>query len=239
MYNKITRYCSMFALFSFVFVALATGFFHLGWWDVDTILAEDCALVNTEPTIAPRTIIIDAGHGGRDPGASSGDVLEKDLNLEISLILADLLRFMGHQVIMTRTEDVSLGSQVPGQQKRGDLQARLNLSRQHPEAIFVSIHMNTFPSPNVSGMHIYYVRNCEESAEIARRLRALNMQHLDPEADHAPKQSTSALFVLSRMSNPAVLVECGFLTCPRDLELLQCPNHQRKLALVIAAAVVG
>jgi len=229
----------MFALLSFVFVFLSTGLFYLGWWNVDNILTEDCALVNTEPTNTPRTIIIDPGHGGRDPGASADKVLEKDLNLTISLILADLLRFLGHEVIMTRTEDVSLGNEVPGQQKRGDLQARLALSRQHPEAIFVSIHMNTYPSPNVSGMHIYYVRNCNESAAIARRLRALNMEHLDAEADHEPKQSTSSLFVLSRISNPAILVECGFLTSPRDLELLQCPNHQRKLALVIAAALMG
>jgi len=83
------------------------------------------------------------------------------------------------------------------------------------------------------------VRNCDESAEIARRLRALNMQYLDSEADHQPKQSTSSLFVLSRIANPAILVECGFLTNPHDFDLLQCPNHQRKLALVIAAALVG
>ncbi|MCL2213567.1 MAG: N-acetylmuramoyl-L-alanine amidase, partial [Oscillospiraceae bacterium] len=122
MHTKITRYLSGFALFSFIFVFLGLGFFQLGQADYASILANNPAAVNTEPAPQGQTIIIDPGHGGRDSGALGADRgEEKDINLAVSLVLADLLRLSGHNVIMTRTEDDDLGNDIRGQRKLTDL----------------------------------------------------------------------------------------------------------------------
>ena len=238
MHSKITRYCAGFALFSLVFVFLGLGFFQLGQADYASILANNPAAVNTEPTPERQTIIIDPGHGGRDSGAVGVDRSEeKDINLTLSLILADLLRISGYNVIMTRTEDDDLGNDVRGQRKLTDLQARVRIANQNPDAIFISIHMNTFPQENVWGMRLYHRRNCEISEQLARYVSQANQQFLQPENDYEIKSATSSIFVLNRAGIPAILVECGFLTNPAEAALLNCPDYQRKLALVIASAV--
>ena len=116
-------------------------------------------------------VIIDAGHGGEDGGASgSNGTLEKDLNLEMAFILRDMLTSNGVSVIMTRTEDVLLYDRsidYHGRKKQLDLKARLQISDDNPGAVFVSIHMNAFPQKQYSGFQVYYPQGSEESKALA------------------------------------------------------------------------
>ena len=99
-----------------------------------------------------QKIIVDAGHGGGDGGAvSDSGLLEKELNLELSLTLRDMLCAAGYDVIMTRSDDSMLMWEGAPSAKSGDLRARTEIASANPDALFVSIHMNKFPSASVHG----------------------------------------------------------------------------------------
>ena len=104
------------------------------------------------------TVIIDAGHGGRDGGTVGVDgvSIEKDLNLDISLMICDMLKNSGVNVVMTRTEDISLtDAEIGGSRKNQDLSARLKIAESASNPLFVSIHMNAFPIEKYSGTQVY------------------------------------------------------------------------------------
>ena len=116
------------------------------------------------------TVILDAGHGGEDGGAVGVNrVLEKDLNLAVTLRLADLLRAAGVPVILTRTEDRMLygeGENIKGRKKEFDLKNRLRVAKDHPDAIFISIHMNNFPQEKYNGLQVYYAGHTATAADM-------------------------------------------------------------------------
>ena len=120
------------------------------------------------------TVIIDAGHGGRDGGASADDdgTLEKDLNLAVAKKLEALLKTANVRVAMTREHDVELASPDSDHKKRDDLNARLTIAEEAENAIFVSIHMNKFPVAKYSGLQVYYSPNHEKSLTLAERIQA-------------------------------------------------------------------
>ena len=101
------------------------------------------------------TIILDAGHGGEDGGAVGVDgIIEKDINLGITQKLRDLLVVNGYTVVMTRDSDVSIydpGMETLREKKVSDLENRLDLMKEYPGSIFISIHQNRFGSPVYSG----------------------------------------------------------------------------------------
>ena len=105
-----------------------------------------------------KVVVIDAGHGGEDGGATSCcGFLESDINLEISLRLNDLLNFLGHRTIMVRTEDVSVHTegQTIAQRKVSDLKNRVQLVNETENALLVSIHQNYFADSRYSGAQVF------------------------------------------------------------------------------------
>lgn len=185
-------------------------------------------------------IIIDAGHGGEDGGASgTNGVLEKDLNLTLSGILADLLRGAGYTVVQTRTEDRLLydAGTKKGHKKQGDLENRVKYTEKYPNSILVSIHMNTFPLQSCEGVQVWYSQNDERSAMLARRIQENVKAHLQPENNRKIKAATSNIYLLRHAMTPAVLVECGFLSTPADCARLCDEVYQKKLALVLFDAI--
>ena len=187
-------------------------------------------------------VIIDAGHGGMDSGAVGiSGVHEKDLNLQISFILYDMLRANGVPVIMTRTEDKMLYTEdqdIKGQRKMYDLKNRLLVGRQNPEAIFISIHMNKFPQSQYSGLQIYYSPNNAASLPLAERVREYNKIYNQPNNNREVKKGNSSIYILHHIKNPAILIECGFLSNPEECELLSREEYQKKLSAVIFTAVM-
>ncbi len=190
-------------------------------------------------------VIVDPGHGGEDGGATSGEVLEKDLNLEVATSLCGVLRFIGVPVEATRESDTALYSlygdleDYGGKKKTFDLCNRLRFAEEKGGDVFVSIHANKFPDPRYGGLQVYYSASCGGSREIAEAIQSLAREKLDPSNGREVKPATSAIYVLDRAKIPSVLVECGFLSNAEDLERLTSSGYRLRLAACIASALAG
>ena len=188
----------------------------------------------------PRfTVVIDAGHGGRDGGAVADDgTLEKELNLAVAKKLASMLRMARIEVVMTREEDIELASPDSPHKKRDDLTARLNMTRGLENALFVSIHMNQYPVSKYRGLQVYYSANDQGSLILAEQIRK-DALHLNPENARGVKAAGDSIYLLSHMEIPAVLVECGFLSNYEEKELLKSESYQTKLAVTLFCSVLA
>ncbi len=182
-------------------------------------------------------IIVDPGHGGEDGGAQSDSgILEKDVNLSISLKLADLLRNAGYTVIMTRDTDESIGDQsLPTIRKRkvSDLQNRLAIMEEQKNCLFISIHQNRFSESQYTGTQVFYSVKTEESEKIAEEIRENVVSLLQPENTRQCKPATSSIYLLWNSTKPSVLVECGFLSNSTEAEKLTDEIYQQQMAFAI------
>ena len=154
----------------------------------------------------------------------------------VALLLADMLRANGVDVVMTRTEDILLYDPTDdyhGRKKMLDLAARLKIGKETPNSIFVSIHMNSFPQEKYSGLQVYYSKNDAESKRIADLIQSNTQTYLQPLNTRKTKGATSSIFLLDRLQTPAVLIECGFLSNYNEAKLLSCAEYRKKLAFVI------
>lgn len=196
-------------------------------------------LTNAQAVQSP-VIILDAGHGGEDGGATgTNGVLEKDLNLSMTRGLAALLRLAGYTVVETRTEDKLLYSEgtQKGHKKQGDLTNRLAFTEQYPNGVFISIHMNTFPNQSCEGVQVWYSQNNEASKELATAVQTEVTTLLQPNNHRKIKAATSNIYILRYAKTPAILIECGFLSTPAECERLCDPQYRQELTLALFAAI--
>ena len=202
----------------------------------------DLDVVNKEPSHSPKTVILDAGHGGEDGGASSADgMLEKDLNLALVLTMRDILAANGVEVILTRDTDTLLYDRnvnFEGRKKKLDADARLKIAKETADAVFVSIHMNTYPLPSCQGVQVWYSANNEASKEVATSVRNVTQELLQPENDREIKKSGSNVYILRHIECPAILIECGFLSSPEEAALLADASYRQQLALVLCMGIL-
>ena len=188
---------------------------------------------------APHTIIIDAGHGGEDGGASSADgTKEKDLNLSVALNLGKLLESDGYKVIYTRSDDSMLYTSSEGSKKMQDLKNRLNIAKENEEAIFISIHMNKFSQEKYSGLQVFYSTNNNTSRELANIIQTNTHKFQQNKNNRETKTAGSNIYLLHNIKNPAVLVECGFLSNIEECEKLKDEIYRKEIALVIYSSVI-
>ncbi len=191
-------------------------------------------------TVVRRRLIIDAGHGGKDGGAVSvTGTHEKQLNLDISLILSHILHTLGYEVILTRDDDFELTYADGGTRKMQDLLGRLKIARDNPDATFISIHMNKFPQEKYSGLQVYYSQNCEESLDLALEVQNSVKTFLQQENNRKIKKADSSIFLLHKITSPSILIECGFLSNPDEASLLDTFEYRLKLSSVIACAITN
>ncbi len=192
----------------------------------------------TAAAIAP-VIILDAGHGGRDGGATAKNgTPEKDLNLDLTARLSALLRAAGYTVVSTREGDYSLGENAPvGKRKQADLAGRLAMMQAQENAVFISIHMNTYPGEACRGTQVWYTANFPEAKALADAVQMGVKEALQPENTRKTKAATSAIYLLHRATCPAILIECGFLTNREESALLCTSDYRAALALIIFEAV--
>ena len=187
------------------------------------------------------TVILDPGHGGEDGGAvGAGDVYEKDLNLAIAKEVESYLKMNGISVICTRNEDTLLYDRnvdYKGRKKMLDLAARLKISRETENSVFVSIHMNAFPQTQYSGLQVYYSQNDDTSADLASLIQNDTKSLLQPTNTRKIKPASSNIYLLDRITTPAVLVECGFLSNAEECRLLSDAEYRQKLSLILANAI--
>ena len=196
----------------------------------------------TATPVNTKTVIIDPGHGGFDGGASADDgTIEKDINLEISLKLKQLLLFSGFNVIMTRTGDTGTEdnpNESISARKKSDLRNRLNLMGNDYNTVYVSIHLNKFTTSAASGTQVFYTPNFSEAKTLGECIQSKVVSLLQPENHRAVKMGTQSTFLLKNATTPAVIVECGFLSNKNDLEKLKNETYQNNLAFCIAAGIM-
>ena len=187
------------------------------------------------------TVIIDAGHGGEDGGAIGvNGSYEKNINLSIAKKLNSLLNACGIKTVMTRTEDILLydkNSNYEGRKKALDQAARLKISESYDNAIFVSIHMNSFPQEKYKGLQVYYSSNNPSSSKLAEEIQTLTRTYIMNDNQRKTKDSDGKIFLLDKMNIPSVLIECGFLSNHDECVKLNDENYQNELATVICCAI--
>lgn len=191
--------------------------------------------------IPPPTVILDAGHGGPDGGANGvNGVHEKDLNLAMVLLLAELFRGEGVEVILTRADDalpITEEQDRSGHRKRWDVTNRIGFTKLYPDALFVSIHMNLFPVEKYSGLQVWYAKT-PGSAELAETVRRRVTAELQPDNKRQCKKADRSIRLLDEAGCAAILVECGFLSNRAECEKLCSPDYQRELSFSIFCAIM-
>ena len=194
-----------------------------------THLAASLRSVSIRPTV-----VLDAGHGGFDGGATSvSGRLEKDINLSIALKTEAVLKLFGFEVVMTRRDDTALA-----QKKKDDMYARLEIIANTSDSVFVSIHQNHFSQGKYSGAQMFYgSQNQEESKAMALILQENFRQNLNPDNTRQAKPASSDLFLFKKAPQPCVLIECGFLSNYPEARLLENQEYQTKIALTIAQSI--
>ncbi|TAH67731.1 MAG: N-acetylmuramoyl-L-alanine amidase [Anaerolineaceae bacterium] len=192
----------------------------------------------TEAKEAKVIIVIDPGHGGRDPGkVGVNGVLEKDINLAIALRLRDLLEQNDFHVIMTRTEDEGLYSESDSNKKRTDLNNRIEIINSSDAVFAVSIHQNSFRQENVKGAQVFYHTQSEQGMILATTLQE-QLKETIKDKNHRKAKSNSSYYMLKHTTCPLVIVECGYLSNYSEAELLLDEEYQEKMAWAIHLGII-
>lgn len=195
-------------------------------------------VAENQPILRQKVIVIDAGHGGEDGGATScSGVLESRLNLEIALRLDALLHLLGYETKMIRTEDVSVyteGNTIAAK-KVSDLRNRVKIVNETENALLVSIHQNIFADSRYSGAQVFY-NAVDGSKDLAQALQTAFVATINPESNRKIKPS-SGVYLMEHIQKPGILVECGFLSCPEEEAKLRTGEYQNQICCVIASTL--
>ena len=223
----------------FVFAPIALVIISLGFGNglVEYVTAN---LPNGQKAQTLPTVIIDAGHGGEDPGAIGSDgTLEKELNLNIALLVGEELISRGYNVLYTRTEDKMLYSpdqNIKGLRKISDLKNRVKLANETENALLISIHMNSFGT-TASGPQIF-CSDKEGSEVLAKELNTALKEKLNLSRSR-PIKSQKGIYLLENAECDAVLIECGFLSNPEECKKPSEKDYQKQLSFAIVCGIIN
>lgn len=183
-------------------------------------------------------IVIDPGHGGRDPGKVGIDqILEKDINLSIALKLKNLLEQNDIKVVMTREEDIGLYNEGDSNKKRADMYARVNIIKECKADMAISIHQNSFTEEYVKGAQVFYYSKSEQGKQLAELLQKQILETI-ADGNHRKIKSNDDYYMLKNTDCPLVIVECGYLSNIREAGLLMDDNYQEKMAYAMHLALM-
>ncbi|HHV29755.1 N-acetylmuramoyl-L-alanine amidase CwlD [Acetivibrio mesophilus] len=190
-----------------------------------------------------RTIVIDAGHGGEDPGAVSdySGLKEKDVNLVIAKRVKELLEAENFNVIMTREEDVlkyKEGTKGYDSKRGQDLTGRKKLIDESGADIAVSIHLNKFSQTQYHGAQVFFPPRSEDSKKLADIIQKSLRENIDPDNKREALVKDTKLIILRNLKVPTVIVECGFLSNREEEQKLADKDYQEKLAMAIKEGIV-
>ena len=189
-----------------------------------------------QENVRRNLVVLDPGHGGKDPGKVGADEeLEKDINLAISLKVREKLEEDGMEVVMTREEDVMLSDGDADNKKLEDLNRRIGIINEQQPAIAVSIHQNSYSDPAVRGAQVFYFTHSDKGKQAAEALQK-ELLEFDQENTRDIK-ANDTYYLLKETGVPAVIVECGFLSCAGEAELLTDGAYQEELAGAIAKGI--
>ncbi|HSW44393.1 MAG TPA: N-acetylmuramoyl-L-alanine amidase [Phycisphaerae bacterium] len=182
----------------------------------------------TGPQIRGAVVVIDAGHGGKDPGALpkfSGQLPEKTIVLDLAGRIATALRERGARVVMTRSSDTFL-----------ELQQRADIAGRNRADLFISIHANAVERTHISGVEVHiHTRASSQSQKAALRM-ASALERAGVECRGIIRNN---FHVLREHSRPAMLIESGYLTNRGDAQKLNSPTWRARLSAAIADGVTA
>ena len=185
-----------------------------------------------------RLILIDAGHGGNDPGKVGVDgTLEKDLNLELAKKLKTLLEQQDMEVMLIREEDRGLYDEDASNNKVQDMKRRCALINEEQPACVISIHQNSYHEESIHGAQVFYYSTSKESERLANTLQSELVRVAEPE-NTRPAKANDTYYLLKKTNVPVVIVECGFLSNWEDCAKLQDEDYQDKLVWAIHMGVL-
>lgn len=188
-----------------------------------------------EAPLVGKTIYLDAGHGGKDPGAYYKDIYEEDINLSIVLKLRDKLESLGAIVYLTRDSDYDLSNPNAILRKRSDLSNRAKMINSSDADIYLSIHLNSSSNTSWKGAQVFYDdinKNNEKLADIFQK--SFN-KYLN---SNRKIQEISTLYMYKRITKPGLLLELGFISNPNERYLLNREDYQNKIVNVLSDSLL-
>lgn len=201
-------------------------------------LSKEAAVVSNETSEKEKVIVIDAGHGGADPGMIGiGGLEEKGINLAVSMKLKEALENQGFTVVMTRQEDKGLYEEGTRNKKVQDMQNRIEIMEKAKPILAVSIHQNSYTEESVKGPQVFYYETSAEGQKLAVNIQSALNTELSTERPRKEKGNTS-YFLLKKSPCVLNIVECGFLTNKKEAELLQTEEYQQKIVEAVVKGIV-
>ena len=221
MKRKIELFMVLFLLMGAIIAS-----YKLSEWTSDVVKDKVAVIDRDEPVI-----VIDPGHGGEDPGkVGVNDILEKDINLQISMKVRDLLEEVGITVVMTREDD-----KVPDRKKE-DLGERVELINKTKPTLALCIHQNSYTTPDIFGAQVFYHTKTEEAENVATLVQE-SMRAIDPNNKREIKENDT-YYMLKFSEVPTIIVECGFLTNPTESQKLTTEEYHDEVAFAICEGIV-
>lgn len=192
-----------------------------------------CIPVHADLPLQGKLIVVDAGHGGLDPGTMYNDIYEKDINLSLSLYLEKYLSEMGASVILTRDNDADLSNGVKNHRKKTDFDNRIKIINSDFTDLYLSIHLNYLSDTRYYGPQVFYNK---DNKELAQSIQSYLNKKVNN--DREIKKIPGSTYMYDKLERPGVLIECGFLSNPSERKELVTDEYQIKLAKLITEAIV-
>ena len=193
--------------------------------------------VNASFSLVGKTIILDIGHGGKDPGTMTNNIYEKDLNLQIGQKIKNELIKNGAIVFMTRQKDYDLSEPNALWRKKSDFDNRINLINNSGANLYLSIHINYLTDKNYKGAQIFYDDINPSNEKIAKIMQKTLNKELNNNRDY--KKISKTVYMYNKLAVAGVLIECGFLSNAEEKILLTKDDYQQKLAVSITKGVIN
>lgn len=184
------------------------------------------------------TIVIDAGHGGRDGGAVGKvtGITESELNLKYAKCLENLCKDFGISVVMTRKDMNGLYDENASNKKRSEMEKRKKIINDSGADLMISLHMNSFPLESCEGAYVFYAKGSEEGFKLAKGVQNSLSQSFENARDYV---TVGDYFVLNYSIVPSILIECGFLSNPTEEMRLVSNEYCENFCYSILAGVLS
>lgn len=187
------------------------------------------------------TVVVDAGHGGVDPGkVGVNGELEKDINLQIALKLKEVLennKDLHIKVILTRDSDMGHYTDGDKKKKNADMKKRCEIVNNANADLLVSIHQNSYHSPSVKGAQVFYYEKSEKGHKLATIIQQKLVDKLVKDGKGRVEKANDNYYILLNVSCPSVIVECGFLSNPDEAVKLSSEDYQKVVAEAIGEGI--
>lgn len=185
-----------------------------------------------------KCVVIDAGHGGMDPGkVGINGVNEKDINLQVALLVKKYLEAADIRVVMTRETDDGLYDSNASNKKVQDMKRRISLIDETAPVAAISIHQNSYPEEYVHGAQVFYYAGSTQGKMLADFIQKQLVKKVDQDNKRGIKANDS-YYLLKKTEIPIVIVECGFLSNSAEAERLCDPDYQDRVAWAIHMGIL-